>query len=263
MIPTNGAVSEATQSDKAPPRDGSATLGVELLVFDLDGTLIDSSADLCASVDATLRNFGRPLISEREVKSFIGDGAGKLVERALAASREGPEVDSPLAASLQSAALTYFLDHYRIHKLDKTRPYPGVLSSLHQIRQSHPDLPMAVLTNKPTRPSREICDGLGLSRFFFAIYGADSFPKKTNPEGLQAIIAEAGARRAATEGKSLHVSPGTVVMVGDSPVDVQTARLCGTRCLGCSYGLTPELLSQASPDLTAAHADQWAALLGL
>ena len=236
---------------------------VRLLVFDLDGTLIDSSADLCASVNATLHHFGQAELSREEITRFIGEGAAKLVERALTAADERSEIARVRSAEHFGEALRYFLDYYRDHKLDETKPYPGVLDALRLIRQRHPVLPMAVLTNKPVRPSREICDALGLSPFFFDNYGGDSFAKKPDPEGLHAIIAEANALTAASTHSSPKILPEAVVMVGDSAVDIQTARRGGTRNLGCNYGLAPDTLALAEPDLTASCPADWLPLLDL
>src|SRR5271168_976219 len=126
---------------------------LRLLVFDLDGTLIDSGADLCASVNAMLRHFGRPELSQEIIATYIGDGAARLVSRALGEPEDGDYLES---------AVTYFLDYYREHKLDHTFVYPGVFESLDSLRPRS----MAVLTNKPIGPSQAICDALGLSPYF-------------------------------------------------------------------------------------------------
>ena len=142
-----------------------------LLVFDLDGTLIDSSLDLCNSVNAALEQVGKPVLPNDVIASYIGDGAAMLVRRALG---DQGDLDS-LAPDQELVERTYnrFIDHYRIHKLDNTRCYDGVVEALAAIRERHPDLPMAVLTNKPLVPSREICASLGLAKFFFQNYGGN------------------------------------------------------------------------------------------
>ena len=219
-----------------------------LLVFDLDGTLIDSSEDLCSSVNAALLEVGLPSLSRPEVSSFIGDGAASLMRRALA-FRLG-SVDPENLDRYFERSYPFFLSYYRAHKLDCTRPYGGVLESLQAIRDVMPELPMAVLTNKPVRPSREICDALGLSRFFFVNYGGDSFPtKKPAPEGLQAILREAQSRLAPAEGGGPVLYPNRAVMIGDSPADVEVGRTCGLRTVGCQYGLAPEALLASRPDI--------------
>ena len=232
-----------------------------LLVFDLDGTLIDSSKDLCTSVNAALAHAGRPTLSEPTITSFIGNGAAALVRRSLAAAgdfKDGGE--EPLFAS----TFSYFLEHYRTHKLDTTRTYPGTLESLRHIRAGRPDLLMAVLTNKPVNPSKEICAALGLAPFFFVIYGGDSFAtKKPAPEGLTKIMQEARDLQTARGASPATLHPSGVVMIGDSAVDIQVGRVCETRTLGCSYGLAPESLGEAGPDAVVAAPYQWPAILGL
>ena len=233
-----------------------------LVVFDLDGTLIDSSLDLCNSVNAALAEVGKPALPLTVIASYIGDGAAMLVRRALG---DQDDLDSRDPENLEQKlvfqrAFDYFLTYYRAHKLDNTRPYPGVLQALHTIRRQAPTLPMAVLTNKPVGPSRAICDALGLTPLFFANYGGNSFAtKKPDPEGLLAIIAEAGAFHP----DALPVRPSETVMVGDSDVDVRTARACGARSLGCRYGLSPEALAASQPDLTVSSPAEWPAALGL
>src|SRR5260370_4636278 len=132
-----------------------------LLVFDLDGTLIASRTDLCNSVNATLIHFDKPELPEAVIASYIGDGASLLVRRAFG-DPEGDIHDEEYVTE----ALTFFLDYYRIHKLDYTLLYPAVLASLAAIRVAHPEMLMAVLTNKPVKPSRDICDHSSLSPFF-------------------------------------------------------------------------------------------------
>ncbi len=223
-----------------------------LLVFDLDGTLIDSRLDLTHSVNATLRHFGKQELAEPTVASYIGDGAAALVRRALAHAHLVADEPDPHDDEFIAAAVEWFLAYYKIHKLDDTTVYPGVVDALERIRAAHPKLPMAVLTNKPVMPSRDICSALGLERFFFANYGGNSFAtKKPDPEGLLRLIAEASVTAAET------------VMIGDSHVDVETARACGARSLGCRYGLSPELLERAGPDGMVEQASEWPQALGL
>ena len=220
---------------------------LRLLVFDLDGTLIDSRKDLVTSVNATLRAFGLPGQDEDRIASYIGDGAAALVQRALAA--DGAD------AALAPAALEHFLAYYREHKLDHTRVYSGVVEQLSLLAaQGH--VQMAVLTNKPVRPSEEICAALGLAPFFFATYGGNSFAtKKPEPEGLLRLITEAGVR------------PEETVMVGDTDVDVRTARAAGTWSVGCRYGLSPHTIAdmeaQEVVDVVVDAPGEWAEALGV
>jgi phosphoglycolate phosphatase len=228
-----------------------------LLVFDLDGTLINSSRDLCNSVNATLEHVGKPTLPHALIATYIGDGAAMLVRRALG---DPGDLDSanPDGDQLFHRAFEFFLDYYRAHKLDYTFVYDGVLEALTTIRTAHPSLPMAILTNKPVNPSREICAALGLAPFFFQNYGGNSFPtKKPDPQGLLALIAEANALTATT------ISPSEVVMIGDSDIDVLTGRRAGALTLGCTFGLAPHTLAAAQPDLSVDRPSEWPRALGL
>ena len=228
----------------------------KLLVFDLDGTLIDSRKDLTNTVNAMLAHYGKMTLSEDIVASYIGDGAGVLVRRALAHAHVIADEDDPHDDAFVEQALDWFVEYYKIHKVDFTTVYPGVIESLETIRELHPKLPMAVLTNKPVYPSRAICKHFGLDRFFFANYGGNSFAtKKPDPEGLQRLIAEA------SELVGAAISAGETVMVGDSHVDVLTARACGAISLGCTFGLAPDSLRHAGPDLSVDHASEWPRVL--
>jgi phosphoglycolate phosphatase len=231
-----------------------------LLVFDLDGTLVDSQIDLANSINATLTHFGKPELPSQTIATYIGDGASTLVRRALAHTHLIHAEPDPHDDALVDEALAWFIAYYKIHKLDFTIVYPGVLEALTVIRDRHPTLPMAVLTNKPVMPSRAICEHFGLRRFFFQNYGGNSFPtKKPDPEGLLTLIREANALSPQAE----LIQPHETVMIGDSHVDVETARAAGTRSLGCTYGLSPATLASAHPDQTVDHAADWPTALDL
>ena len=228
-----------------------------LLVFDLDGTLIDSEQDLANSVNATLAHLHRPPLPLALIRSYIGDGASMLLRRALG-DPEGEQHDEVDLA----AALTFFLAHYRLHKLDHTRPYPGVHDALTTLRAQLPEALFAVLTNKPVRPSREICAGLALAPFFFQIYGGDSFHlKKPDPHGLQTLIAEATNNLRQHSSSAPPILPAETVMIGDSPVDVATAQAAGTLSIGCTFGLAPATLAITSPTALAHTPADWPNLL--
>jgi len=185
---------------------------VRALIFDLDGTLIDSKEDLIHSVNAMLRELGRVELPEQMVASYIGHGAPRLVARALGENSSEPE---------RQRALEFFLAYYEEHKLDATRAYPGVEEGLQQLRA----LPMAVLTNKPVRVSVRILDSLGLSQYFRVVYGGNSFEtKKPDPLGANTILRE------------LNVAAAEGLMIGDSEVDVQTARNAGMLAAAVNYG---------------------------
>jgi phosphoglycolate phosphatase len=223
---------------------------LKLLVFDLDGTLINSAQDLCNSVNATLTHFGREPLLDETIAGFIGDGAMMLVRRALAAGEGAPADEEFL-----TQAYTWFIDYYRAHKLDFTYAYSGVLEALAALKQLHeaangPGIAMAVLTNKPVRPARDICAALHLAPYFLNIYGGNSFStKKPDPEGLLALMNEADAK------------PEETVMIGDSQVDVETARNAGAWCVGCTFGLAPESLSAYPPDVLVDSPADWTAAL--
>src|SRR5215470_10350376 len=192
---------------------GSASLSaVRALIFDLDGTLIDSKRDLILSVNAMLRQLGRKELSEEQISGYIGRGAPTLVSQALGGGTTQEEC---------TTGLEFFLRYYEEHKMDNTRLYPGVAEALYRL--SH--LPMAVLTNKPVRVSLRILESLGLGRKFRAVYGGNSFEtKKPDPLGINTILRELGAE-----------AP-QAVLVGDSEIDVQTARNAGTIAVAVNYG---------------------------
>jgi phosphoglycolate phosphatase len=214
---------------------------VHLLIFDLDGTLIDSREDLAHAVNAARLHMGLPPLDPRVIASYVGDGAPVLMRRAL-----GPEAPEEQVQQ----ALEYFLNYYSEHKLDFTRPYPGVPEALERFASA--GIKMAVLTNKPVRISRAILEGLDLARYFFAIYGGNSFEhKKPHPIGVETLCREAG------------VSPEHTLLVGDSGVDVRTARNAGVRVCGVTYGFQPETLAEEPPDLLVDSLPELADRLGL
>jgi phosphoglycolate phosphatase len=185
---------------------------VRALIFDLDGTLIDSKNDLICSVNAMLRELSRQELEAETISSYIGHGAPQLVARALGWGCTEAE---------RERALEFFLRYYNEHKTDTTRAYPGVPDTLERLEGR----PMAVLTNKPVRISVRILEELGLAKYFRSIYGGNSFStKKPDPLGAQTILAELGAK------------PNEAVLVGDSEVDVQTARNAGMWAATVNHG---------------------------
>jgi len=200
---------------------------MQLVIFDLDGTLVDSVLDLCNAVNAARQSMNLPPLPEATVASYVGNGAPVLIKRAM-----GPEATD---AQLEEA-LAYFLGYYRDHMLDHTRPYPGVVEALDQLHAR--GVKMAVLTNKPVRFSREMCKGLGFDKYFFQIYGGNSFEqKKPDPIGIHTLAREIGADLASTW------------MVGDSATDIQTARNAQVKCVGVTYGISPDSLKDNPPDI--------------
>jgi phosphoglycolate phosphatase len=201
---------------------------MDLLIFDLDGTLIDSKIDLANSVNAARNHLGLTPLANDLIHSYVGEGAPVLIQRAL-----GPEA-SPEAVS---RALSFFLEYYRAHQLDQTVLYPGVREALDRLKAYGAKL--AVLTNKPVRISHEIVEGLGLGSYFESIYGGNSFEfKKPHPIGIDTLVRETGAPRERT------------IMVGDSGVDIRTARNAGVQACGVTYGFQPETFIDNPPDFT-------------
>jgi phosphoglycolate phosphatase len=204
---------------------------IRLLVFDLDGTLIDSRLDLIHSINAMLRHFERPELPGDLIATYVGDGAPALVRRAL-----GDPQDEPLFR----LALEYFLGYYRIHKLDHTTVYAGIPEVLTRLISPGDGVQrkMAVLSNKPVNPSRDIVQALGLGAFFVRIYGGNSFTtKKPDPLGVQTILEETG------------VAAAEAIMIGDSSIDVLTGRNAGLWTCGVAYGFAPHTLEESPPDV--------------
>jgi phosphoglycolate phosphatase len=203
---------------------------VKLLLFDLDGTLVDSRLDLANSVNAMLRHLGRPELPCDVIASYIGDGAPMLVRRALG---------DPDDEEFVHDAIHYFMAWYREHLLDNTRVYEGIPEALDQLRCSNGiERRLAVLSNKPVNPSRRIVEGLGLGTYFFQVYGGNSFhTKKPDPYGALKLCEEAG------------IPPEQTVMIGDSSNDILTGRNGGLWTIGLTYGLAPQTLAVAPPDV--------------
>jgi|SRR5271157_4519082 len=211
---------------------------LRLLVFDLDGTLIDSRLDLIHSVNATMRHLGRPELDGNLIASYVGDGAPTLVRRALG------DADGKEEATFRTA-LEYFLGYYRLHKLDHTTVYEGIPETLAGLADASIGVPpngqhrlMAVLSNKPVNPSRDIIRALGLGDFFVHVYGGNSFAtKKPDPLGVQMLLQETG------------VAADEALMIGDSSIDVLTGRNAGLWTCGVTYGFAPHSLQDVPPDV--------------
>ena len=210
-----------------------------LIVFDLDGTLVDSSQDLADAVNAALRRMDKgalPLDLD-VVRSFIGSGARNLVARSLVHAGVALPPDD---------ALSIFLEEYERRLTVHTRFYPGVEETLDRLA-AHP---LAVLTNKPGDLSRRILDALGAGARFFRVYGGGDLPsRKPDPEGLLRLMAESMA------------TPRTTVMVGDSSIDVRTGRGAGAWTVGVRYGFDPESLASEPPDALLDRFDQLPAFM--
>ena len=204
---------------------------IRLLIFDLDGTLIDSRLDLIHSVNAMLRHVGRPELPGDVIATYVGDGAPTLVRRALG---------EPADEQVLHSALEYFLGYYRLHKLDHTTVYEGIpelLAALAHEMNGHRRL-MAILSNKPVRPSQDIVQSLGMGDYFVRIYGGNSFAtKKPDPLGADTILQETG------------VAADHTLMIGDSSIDVLTGRNAGMWTCGVTYGFAPHTLEEVAPDV--------------
>jgi phosphoglycolate phosphatase len=196
----------------------------DVVIFDLDGTLIDSRLDLANSVNYTRVRLGMSILPNELIYSYVGDGASMLIRRAF--GREPSEAEL-------TEALQIFIEHYQLHLLDNTVLYPGVLEALQGLRS----LTLAVLTNKPVNPSNAILRGLGVREKFALVYGGNSFEqKKPDPVGIHRILEDSRAPRA------------RALIVGDSRIDIETGRNAQISTCGVTYGLASETLAEAHPD---------------
>ena len=186
---------------------------IRLVAFDLDGTLVDSHRDIADATNAAIADLGGRPLEMSVITSLVGEGAAVLIRRAM--DRAGLNVDL-------REALERFLIHYDARLLATTAPYPGMIDTLRTLGDNRV---LAVLTNKPQQPSVRILDGLGMRDFFAEVVGGDTaLGRKPNPTGLRSIMANAG------------VTPAETVVIGDSPVDLETARQAGTGICLARYG---------------------------
>jgi phosphoglycolate phosphatase len=200
---------------------------MDLIVFDLDGTLIDSKEDLACAVNAVRARAGMTRLTNETVYSYVGEGAPTLIRRVL-----GPAASDALIEH----SLAYFLDYYRDHMVDHTVLYPGVRETLDRLLGG--GVKLAVLTNKPVRMSCAIVEALGVGACFQRVYGGNSFEqKKPHPVGIETLMRELESTRDRT------------MMVGDSAVDIRTARNAHVQACGVTYGFQPETLAGDPPDL--------------
>jgi phosphoglycolate phosphatase len=210
---------------------------MKLIVFDLDGTLIDSGEDIVRSVNELLETLGRSPLPDARIRSYVGDGVRKLLERSLGEVSPG-ELDR---------AEALYLSIYRRRLLDTTRPYPGVVPALEALRTGRE---LAVLTNKPVAESLVILEGLDLKRYFRRVCGGDSFARrKPDPMGVRILQEEAGAETQET------------LMVGDSIVDLRTARNAGVRSCLVRYGLGSWNPEEEGPDFVVQDLRELSSLL--
>ena len=198
---------------------------IQLLIFDLDGTLLDTKTDLALSVNAAREQMGLGPLPHELVASYVGQGVTILMRRALGNQATDQEVER---------AISIFMEYYRLHMLDHTVVYPGVREALDELR----DRKMAVLTNKPVNFSRDMLARLEIAPYFSFIYGGNSFPqKKPDPFGVRKLMGD------------LEASAGETLIVGDSDTDVLTGRNAGVWTCGVRYGFGAGTLENTPPDL--------------
>ena len=198
---------------------------VDLLIFDLDGTLADTRADLTAAVNHTLEKLALSPLSMEQVCRYVGDGLETLLSRALGL----PHGD------LVEDAVRLFRDYYGLHLLDRTRLYSGVRETLEHFRGKR----KAIVTNKPLAFSERILAGLEIESHFEVVLGGDStVQRKPHPEPALKVLTLTG------------VDPRLAAMVGDSPADIEMAKQAGLYSVGVTYGLrSAEEVRAAGPDL--------------
>lgn len=195
----------------------------DLIIFDLDGTLIDSKVDLVNSVNFTRKQLNLNPLPDEIIFSYIGDGVQKLIQRAINETRN---------KSVFSRALDIFLGHYRDHLLDYTMVYPGVLEVLTKLDHKV----LGILTNKPLESTLAILTGLRIKERFCFIYAGNSFKqKKPHPVGINRILNETKIPRHRT------------LMVGDSYIDMETGQNARVSTCGVTYGLAANTLSSCNP----------------
>lgn len=212
-----------------------------MLVFDLDGTLIDSAPDLLAALNRVLAEEGRPPVTLEDVKRMVGDGAAKLVERGFA--KGGAALDGPSLDRLTDR----FVRYYEAVVADLTRPFPGVPETLERLARA--GYRLGICTNKPEGPAREVLAALDLLDYFQAVHGGDSGPtKKPDPAPLRAVVDALGG------------APDSAVMIGDSPVDVATARAAAVPVIVVPHGYSRVPTEALQADAILEH---FAALPGL
>jgi phosphoglycolate phosphatase len=216
---------------------------IQLVIFDLDGTLIDSKLDLALSVNATLRHLGREPLDDETIFSYVGQGAPTLIRRVAGEEASESEI---------ARGLDFFLGYYWEHKLDHTELYPGVRKTLELLADgAGPSLRvLAVLTNKPERVSRDILKGLDVIHLFRFVYGGNTFEtKKPDPLGIHKLLEQTG------------VSPRAAMIVGDSDVDILTGANAGVWSCGVTYGFGTFELDTNPPDLLIHSLTELAAAL--
>lgn len=206
---------------------------MRLIVYDLDGTLVDTQEDIAASANHMLTTLGRPAIPVNQVREGVGHGIAYLVQQCLGS-------DDP---DLLAKAMRIYRAHYAEHLLDRSRLYPGTREILEHFKPRR----QAVLTNKPNPYSRDLLHGLGIGGYFSEVVGGGDggLPKKPDPAALLGLMERAGA------------APGETLFIGDSPVDIETGRRAGAMTVAVTHGFCD------ADDVLAARPDRFAGDFGV
>lgn len=204
------------------------------LIFDLDGTLVETAPDLCAAMNATLKYEGRSSLSLDEVRLMVGQGAKALIRKGMAGTGE------PASEEDVERLFPIFMDYYSNHICQSSHPYPYVMETLDQLRGD--GYLLTICTNKPEAPAKLLLDALGMSHFFLSLIGGDTLPSR-KPEATPLI--EAVTRAGGDMSKA--------VMIGDSITDVHAARNAGIPMIGVSFGYTETPMRELGADLVIDH----------
>ena len=218
---------------------------IKAVVFDLDGTLIDSEADLRAAVNRVFDEIGRRPITRNEVVMMVGDGVPKLVERALEATGGLPDDGT-------DDVVARFLEFYEGHATDLSQPFPGAQDILRELVAAGARI--GLCTNKPEAPAHEILEFFGIAKYFGAVVGGDSLPgiRKPDPRHLAAVL------------EKLGTDPAHAVMVGDNANDIQTAQALGVPAIAVSFGYPRGPIAALNADVVIDQFDDlWDVLAGL
>lgn len=207
-----------------------------LLVFDLDGTLIDTAPDLANTLNVILTQEGFEAIHYDQIRMMIGAGARSMLERALSAQQ------AIVPPAKLDDMFDGFIDHYVAHIADASQPFPGLMPALDRLAAD--GFMFAVCTNKMEGPSRLLLDALGLMQRFAFVCGSDTFDvKKPDPEVLKLTIERAGG------------DISDAIMIGDSATDIDTARAAGVPVIAVDFGYTEIPVTKLGPDLVISHFD--------
>lgn len=224
---------------------------IQLIVYDLDGTLIDSSKDIANAVQFSLTQLGLPTVSETLVRSYVGQGVDHLIGQVLteisrnyfSSPRLRRQAGAPLpkGEGVLEKAVALYKSHYSEHLLDETKLYPHVKETLHFLKSKK----QAVISNKIGLFSRQILKGLGIDSYFFDVIGGDQVARKPAPDAVLKLIDEA------------RVKPSETLFIGDSPIDVQTAKNANIKIAAVTYGFSSRAELEASqPDFIVDRIDE-------